>query len=110
MTQSSDAYQDKKTTVRIDAELEEIIPQFLENRHRDIRSMLDALEQGDYETIQVLGHRMKGAGGSYGFDAITDIGSSLEQAAKNRKPEEIRKWVDRLYEYLQHVEVVYERE
>lgn len=107
MTQNSNMKQGEKIIVHVDAELEDLIPGFLENRHKDIKSMLEALEQGDYETIQVMSHRIKGAGGSYGFDAITDIGRSIEQAAKSRESEVIRKWVDQLSNYLQCVEVVY---
>ena len=51
---------------------------------------------------------MKGAGGGYGFDAITDIGQSLEQAAKAPDPDEIRKLAGELSTYLDRVEVVYE--
>lgn len=108
MTQNSDIKQSEKIIVSVDEELKELVPQFLENRQKDIKSMLEALEQGDYESIMGFGHRIKGAGGSYGFDTITDIGRSLEQAAKNRDSQEIRKWVGKLSNYLERVEVVYE--
>lgn len=108
MTQNSDADKERKVIVHVDAELEDLIPGFLENRLKDIKSMLDALNQGDYETIRILGHSMKGAGGGYGFDAITDIGASLEQSAKDKNPEEIRKRIDELSTFLEHVEVRYE--
>ena len=51
---------------------------------------------------------MKGAGGSYGFDAITDIGKSLEQAAIAKDSGVIKKSVQELAAYLNRVEVVYE--
>jgi hypothetical protein len=35
----------------------------------------------DFQAVKTLGHGMKGAGGSYGFPAITDIGAALEDAA-----------------------------
>ena len=94
--------------VHVDAELEDIVPIFLENRHKDIGAILEALKQNDYESVQTLGHSMKGAGGGYGFDAITDIGQSLDQAAKATDSEEIRKLLGELSTYLDRVEVVYE--
>lgn len=108
MTQNNDANEGRKIIVHVDAELEDLIPGFLENMCKDIKSMHEALKQGDYETIRILGHSMKGAGGGYGFDAITDIGASLEQSAKEKNPEEIRKRVDELSTFLEHVEVRYE--
>ena len=98
----------EKIVVQVDPELEELIPGYLENRHRDVQSISETLARGDYETIRVLAHSMKGSGGGYGFDAITDIGQSMEQAAKDRNEEEIRKWVDELLSYLDRVEVVYD--
>ena len=108
MIQKGDAKQGEKTVVQVDAELEGIVPVFLENRYGDIKAMSVALEQSDYETIRILGHTMKGAGGGYGFNAITDMGQSLEQSAMNKDSEEIRKLVGKLSTYLEHVEVVYE--
>ena len=99
---------EEKITVRIDADLQDIVPGFLEHRYDDIRSMLEAVEHGDYDTVRFLGHSMKGSGGGYGFHAITDIGQSLEQAANQENSNEVRKLVSGLSTYLEHVEVVYE--
>lgn len=108
MTQQSVLKQKEKITIHVDPEIADLVPGFLENRHKDIKSMDEALARGDFETIQTLGHSMKGAGGSYGFDAITDIGKSLEQAAKAKDAGGIKKSVQELSAYLDHVEVVYE--
>jgi hypothetical protein len=51
---------------------------------------------------------MKGAGGGYGFDAITEIGAALEEAAKQRNGAEIRDRVNELARYLDRVEVISE--
>jgi len=100
--------QEEKIIVHVDPDIADLIPGFLENRHKDIKTMGEALTQGDFETIQVLGHSMKGAGGSYGFDAVTDIGKSLEEAAKNNNAEGIQRSVGELAAYLERVEVIYE--
>jgi len=79
--------------VQVDPEIEDIVPIFLQNRRDDVESLSKALEDGDFETIRLLGHSMKGSGGGYGFDAITDIGQSLEQAAKSQSSREIKRLV-----------------
>ena len=94
--------------VYVDSELMEIVPGFLDNRRDDITAMEGALEEGDFETIRILGHDMKGSGGGYGFDGITDIGRSLVQAATDQDQSEIRKLVQELVDYVERVEVVYE--
>jgi HPt (histidine-containing phosphotransfer) domain-containing protein len=70
--------------------------------------MLDALDRGDFETVESLGHGMKGAGGSWGFQGITDVGAALEQAARSANTDASHKWVDELSRYLDRVEVVYD--
>ncbi len=86
----------------------DLIPGFLLNRRHDVIAVLDALDRGDFETVESLGHGMKGAGGSWGFQRITDVGAGLEQAAKSIDADASRKWVSELSRYLDHVEIVYD--
>ncbi|MBT6047127.1 MAG: Hpt domain-containing protein [Candidatus Scalindua sp.] len=97
-----------KIIVYVDSDIKGLIPGFLDNRKKDITSIIDALTENDYEAIRIIGHSLKGSGGGYGFDNISDIGRLLEQGAKTRNAIEIRKCVERLSEYLERVKVVYE--
>ena len=92
----------------IDKDLEEIIPEFLELTRKDINCILNALPSEDYETIRVAGHTMKGSGAGYGFDLITEIGAKIEQYAKNRSGEHIRKLTEELIAYLDNITIVFE--
>lgn len=107
MTQTHGPNPGEKIIVQVDTDLKDLVPGFLQNRQKDVRSLLVAVERNDYETIEVLGHTMKGDGGGYGFHAITDIGGCLEKAATDKNLPEIRKWVGQLSVYLERVEVVY---
>ena len=53
---------------------------------------------------------MKGSGGGYGFDEITDIGMRIEDAANGSDRDEILRQNERLCQYLQNVKVVYQDE
>jgi HPt (histidine-containing phosphotransfer) domain-containing protein len=94
-----------RIVVRVNPKYADMVPGFLRNRRQDVITMLDALDRGDFETVESIGHGMKGAGGSYGFQAITDIGAALEQAAGSADAGASRKWVRDLTHYLDHVEV-----
>ena len=107
MTQTCDPNRGDKIIVHVDPDLKDLVPGFLKNRRKDVKSLVAAVERSDYETIEALGHTMKGDGGGYGFHAITDIGESLEKAASNKNLQEIRKWVKQLSVYLESVEIVY---
>ena len=92
--------------VRANPKFADLIPVFLQNCRKNVIAMLDALDRGDFETVEILGHGMRGAGGSYEFQAITDIGAALEQAAESADTDASRKWVGELSGYLDRVEII----
>lgn len=93
--------------VEISRELESLVPGYLESRYRECDELDRLLQTGAIEDIYLLGHRMKGSGGSIGFDEISDIGEILEKAAHRVDEERIRGAVERLREYLNRVRVEY---
>jgi len=93
--------------VEIDQELMPVVPEYLEKRLRDCAEIEDLLASGGMEHIQIMGHRMKGSGGSFGFDEISVIGEDLESAAQDTDAEGVRSAVGRLEQYLKHVSVAY---
>lgn len=97
-----------KFAVVVDDELRDLIPGYFENRRQDIVLILSALEQGDFELIRTIGHKMKGSGGGYGFDRITEIGRNIEAAAKDSKRQEILDQTNDLQDYLDCVKVVFQ--
>ena len=98
-----------KVTVYIDPDLAEIVPGFLENRRRDVQFLQTALQHNDLKTIRVLGHRMKGDGGGYGFDTISAIGEALELAAAQQDRLTIEHQTSKLNDFLTRLDVVYRR-
>jgi signal transduction histidine kinase len=100
----------EKVVIHADPEIADLIPKFLDNRQKDIHLIETALEKNDFEAIRLLGHSMKGAGGGYGFDGVTEIGKNLEEAAKEANSDKIRNGVHELAEYLRKVEVIYDEQ
>lgn len=108
MMPSSGGRPTAKIIVHVDRDLAELIPGFMDNRRNDIAAMRTALERDDHETVHSLAHCLKGCGTGYGFDAITEIGATLERAANAKDRREIERWLDCLAQYLTSVEIVYE--
>ncbi len=98
----------EKIKVSIDPDLEDLIPGFLNNRRNDVTQIRAAVDSGDYPKIRLLGHSMKGAGGGYGFDPITDYGGEIEQAALRQDKVAIEASVRKLEDYLARVEPVFD--
>lgn len=93
--------------VEICSDLEDIVPIFLGNREQDLRTLRDALTRQDFGTIQTLGHRLKGDGGGYGFDRISEIGATMEQAARQEDYTTAELQILQLEDYLRRVLVIY---
>jgi CheY-like chemotaxis protein len=79
------------------------IPAYLKNCRDNVVVMLDALDRVDFETVSSLGHQMRGSGGAFGFQAITDIGAALQEAGEGADDGGSRKWVKELSNYLDRV-------
>ena len=109
MTTRPDRNAENGITVYIDQDLEEIVPGFLENRRRDVQTLETALQENNLAQIQLIGHRMRGDGGGYGFDAISMVGAALEQAAARADRDAIRRHTAELIDFLDRVTVVYRR-
>ena len=99
----------RRVTVSIDPDLEELIPGFLENRRKDAEMLACAAKASDEKTVRLLGHRMKGDGGGYGFQEISQIGEALEQAATRQDWKVIIEKTEALTAFLAQVDVVYRR-
>jgi len=94
-------------SVYVDPDLADLVPAFLENRGRDIEKIKAATDEGDYQAIRKIGHDLKGVGGGYGFDRITELGAMIEAAAADADGAGVLGLVEQLADYLQRVEVVF---
>jgi PAS domain S-box-containing protein len=92
--------------VRANPKFADRVPAYLQNCRQNVITMLEALDRVDFETVRTLGHQIRGSGGMFGFQAITDIGTALEQAAESTDTDASRKWVGELSRYLDRVETI----
>ena len=82
--QSTEAYKESEviySEYADDPDLEDIIEDFTSELEDDINAMKKAFDQGNYDELRSLAHQIKGAGGSYGYQLLTDITTVLEEAA-----------------------------
>jgi len=97
-----------KIFLKIDRDIEELIPGYLKNRRLDIDKISTAVDEGDFETARNLGHAMKGNGKSYGFEEISRIGLAIENSGIQKEPEIIRRELEKLLDYLNRIHITYE--
>ena len=80
-----------------DPDLREIVDLFVEEMPERVATLLDQLQRQDWEGLRRTAHQLKGAAGSYGFDAISPCAGKVESAIRDGEPEQrIRATVEEL--------------
>jgi HPt (histidine-containing phosphotransfer) domain-containing protein len=98
----------KKIIAHVDPDLSDLIPGYLKNRQKDIKTINKALKTSDFDKIRTLGHSMRGSGGSYGFMPISKIGETIEKAARIKNPDQVKDGLAELSDFLKRVTLVYD--
>lgn len=94
--------------IRIDPELQPIVPKYLANRVRDCESIREHAAKGAFGDAKRLGHNMKGTGGGYGFEEISRLGAGIEAAAAAGEAGQLLALAEELGQYLARIEPAYE--
>lgn len=96
-----------KRIIKVDGELAEIVPAYLEHRREELARLPALLEAGDFEALRGIGHKMRGSGGGYGLDLLTEIGERMENAAKAKDKTALAAQAAELAEFLESLEIEY---
>ena len=62
------------------AEMQEM---YINHTSKELVSIMDNLETNSFDSLRTFGHNIKGSGGMYGFNEVTEIGAVIEAAAKD---------------------------
>ena len=99
---------ESRLKVTVDRDLEDLIPVFLQNRHKELDTLRIALASADFEQLRQLGHRMKGVGHSYGFDHVSTLGKYIEDGARSGDRASLEATISEYADYLSKVQISYE--
>jgi len=100
-----ESIQEEAVNAPVKANIKDRIPAYLQNCQQNVIDIGDALDRVDFETVTRLGHNMSGSGGMFGFQAISDFGASLQQAAESSDTAASRQWVGELSAYLDDITI-----
>jgi len=99
---------DQPISVTVAKDLEDLIPTFMKNRHKELETLQVALAAGNMAQLRTLGHRMKGVGTSYGFELVSVLGKQIEDGAKATDLLSLEARIVEYRDYLARVAIVYE--
>jgi len=87
----------------LEARMAARVPAFLRNCVTSVAAMQTALDQSDFGAVGFLSHSLRGAGGMFGFAAITEMGADIEAAATGGDLTVTRDGLAKLSAYLDHL-------
>jgi HPt (histidine-containing phosphotransfer) domain-containing protein len=94
-----------KKIIKVDADLAELVPVYLNSRRDELERISALLKAGDMPALQVIGHKMRGSGGGYGLDFLTELGERMENSAKAGDKAALTAQAAELKDFLESVEI-----
>ncbi len=101
---------DDDDMVEIDPVLFPFVSEYLESLEENLMQIRSAATHGQFDDIRGIAHRIKGEGGTYGFEKVTSLGRKIGAGAKRSDGEEVRSSAEELADYLRRVQVKKGRE
>ena len=95
-------------SIKVDKDLEDIMPEFLEHRKKDLEILQNAINKSEFNEVRIIGHRLAGNAPSYGLDDLGPIGDKLEEAARNQDKQTIVKLINEYKAYIKDLKIVFE--
>ncbi len=92
---------------RDDEEFRELLEDFYVSAQTRRELLSQSFTTGQVPTIRVQAHQLKGVGGGYGFDRLSDLACSLEDACKQPEPnlDVIGPLLDDVVDYLSRIRI-----
>ena len=82
-----------------------LMVQYLDRRRRDFEMLSAAVADSDFDTIELIGHKLFGSGSAYGLHEVSRLGEELENAAQGRNPAKIAALIEELENYMQQLKL-----
>ena len=89
-----------------DEDVLELLPGYLESCRADLGILQNSTLKMNSETVRILGHSLKGSGGGFGLERISEIGKKLEISSQIHDWTSIGQEIAALSEFLNCVEIV----
>ncbi|WP_342742943.1 histidine kinase N-terminal 7TM domain-containing protein [Fervidobacterium gondwanense] len=87
----------------------ELLETFISSSKNGIEKALKALSIGDFETIRIEAHSIKGAARSLGFSEIGELAYDIESAAKEKRTDfDYVSNIEKLSNYIEFVQKLYD--
>lgn len=92
-------------TAFVDESVADLIPEYLNNRRKEIKLLQGYLAAGDLGKIGEIAHRMIGVGTPYGFHHVTSLAKIIRETALGNDAGTLTELLKEYEHYIAHVTV-----
>ena len=85
-----------------DPEFIELIKEYINYLKSSITDVRLKLAKDEFYDVMKFGHNVKGSGGGYGFMELSDMGKSLEIAAKDENSKECQRYLNQIELFIRN--------
>ena len=79
------------------AEMQEM---YIAHTSKELAKIKEDLDNIELDSLRTFGHNIKGSGGMYGFDEVTNLGTEIEASAKADDRDKIKSLLEELSNFL----------
>ena len=92
---------------RDEEDFQELLEDFLSAAQTRQAVLRESFESGAIDSIRSQAHQIKGAGGGYGFEGLSELAAQLEEVCKDQDahPEDIAPLLDGVVDYLSRIRI-----
>jgi hypothetical protein len=83
-----------------DEEWAEMQEMYINFTSKELEKIQESMDTATMESLRTFGHNIKGSGGMYGFDRVTELGAKIETAANEDKLDDIKSFFKDLNDFL----------
>jgi len=93
--------------VYVDRDFEDVLPQFMDIKRKDVEKIKAMMKESDYEGISSIAHKLKGACAVYGFKVISELSREMESYCMIKDMNRIKEIVVSIEKFLDEAEVIF---
>jgi hypothetical protein len=99
--------EDQFYTAFVDSSIADLVPEYMQNRRKEVELLKRYLEEGDFDKIAGLAHRMVGVGTPYGFHHISSLAKVIHETARASDRDTVSSLIAEYAHYVKHVTIKY---
>ena len=89
-----------KQNPEIDPIVLSLLPGYIKSRRLEIFQLQRLLAENAFDKIRLIGHNLRGSGGLYGLNAVSEIGKKIEEFALESNQKGLGSSIQELHYFL----------